>query len=221
MFIDPSGRGKDETAYACIKVLHGRMFLVAAGGFRGGYEPPTLRALLMIAKRHGIAKIIAEPNFGGGMFTALLKSMAQEVYPVGSEDADWSSNQKERRIIDTLEPVLNQHRLVVCPSVIEADYKSTEGYQGEDAIRCRLMYQLTRMTAERGSLAHDDRIDALAGAVSYFEKVLAKDTNRAVIEHKDRMTEEALERFMAGAIGNKDKDPPERWSSRLMRSARI
>ena len=32
MFIDPSGRGKDETSYACVKLLHGRPFLVASGG---------------------------------------------------------------------------------------------------------------------------------------------------------------------------------------------
>ncbi len=215
MFVDPSGRGKDETAYAVLKVLHGRMFLVASGGFKGGYEPPTLRAIMLIAKRHGVHKIIAEPNFGGGMFTALLKSMSQQVYPCTIEDADWSSHQKERRIIDTLEPVLNQHRLVVCPSVVEADYKSTEEYQGDDVQRCRLFYQLTRMTAERGSLAHDDRLDALAGAVSYFERVLAKDTNKAAVEHKDRVIQAELDRFMANAIGGK-RQPEERWSSRTM-----
>jgi hypothetical protein len=36
MFIDPSGRGKDETSYAAVKLLHGRLFLVAGGGYLGG-----------------------------------------------------------------------------------------------------------------------------------------------------------------------------------------
>jgi hypothetical protein len=30
MFVDPSGRGKDQTAYAIVKLLHGRLFLVAS-----------------------------------------------------------------------------------------------------------------------------------------------------------------------------------------------
>lgn len=220
MFVDPSGRGKDETAYAAVKVLHGRLFLVAAGGFKGGYERPTLVSLLMTAKKHGISHIIAEPNFGGGMFVSLLKAVATELYPCRVEDADWSNTQKEKRIIDTLEPVMNQHRLVVCPSVIEQDYKSTLDYQGDDAQRCRLFYQLTRITGERGSLAHDDRLDALAGAVAHFERIMGTDTRKAALEHMEREHEAELERFMANAIGNRFKEPVEHWSSSIMRRNR-
>jgi hypothetical protein len=36
MFVDPSGRGKDETAYAIVKLLHGRLFRVASGRYLGG-----------------------------------------------------------------------------------------------------------------------------------------------------------------------------------------
>lgn len=217
MFVDPSGRGRDETAYAILKVLHGRMFLTASGGFKGGYERETLEKLMRLAKKHSVAKVISEPNFGGGMFTALLKSVSQEVYPCAVEDADWSSNQKERRIIDTLEPVMNQHRLIVCPSVIEADYNSTLDYSGDDVQRCRLFYQLTRITAERGALAHDDRLDALAGAVAHFEKIVARDTGKAAVEHKEREHDAELERFMAHALGNRSAADKERWAGRTMR----
>jgi len=34
MTIDPSGRGKDETSYAVVKYLHGRLYLLDCGGFR-------------------------------------------------------------------------------------------------------------------------------------------------------------------------------------------
>jgi hypothetical protein len=34
--IDPSGRGKDETGYAVVKILHGQLFLLDWGGFRDG-----------------------------------------------------------------------------------------------------------------------------------------------------------------------------------------
>jgi len=116
MFVDASGRGKDETEYACLKLLHGRLFLVASDGFLGGYDDATLVSLLRVAKKHGITNILVEPNYGGGMFTKLLQSQAQRHYLCGIADAEWSTVSKEQRIVDVLEPVLNQHRRIVCPS---------------------------------------------------------------------------------------------------------
>jgi hypothetical protein len=50
MAIDPSGRGKDETAYAVVKHLNGTLFCPTAGGIKGGYEDDTLDKLVEIAK---------------------------------------------------------------------------------------------------------------------------------------------------------------------------
>lgn len=229
MFVDPSGRGRDETAYAVVKALHGRLFLVASGGFKDGYGEATLTKLLQIAKRHSVNKVLAEPNYGGGMFTSLLKSLAQRVYPVTIEDADWSSTMKERRIIDTLEPVLNQHRLVVCPTVIEKDIQSTEDYVGDDVIRCRLFHQLTRITPESGSLAYDDRLDALAGAVAYFLKAVGKDSAKAAQEFREQEWQKELDQYLENTFflgrgpegQQKAKErwrspQDERWDSRIM-----
>lgn len=52
-------------------------------------------------------------------------------------DADRSSAQKERRIIDTLEPVLNEHKLVLNKALILRDYKSTENLPSEEVNRYR------------------------------------------------------------------------------------
>lgn len=64
MFIDPSGKGKDETGYAVVKQLNGMLYLVAAGGFRDGYSETTLRALAELAKKHKVNFIDIEDNFG-------------------------------------------------------------------------------------------------------------------------------------------------------------
>ena len=221
MFVDPSGRGKDETSYAVVKTLHGRLFLVAAGGFLGGYDDSTLESLLRIAKQHDINKIICEPNFGGGMFTQLLKAKAQQMHACGVEDADWSSVSKEQRIVDTLEPVLNQHRLVVCPSVIEQDYEGVKTRDGERAPLYRLFYQMARMVRAKGALAQDDRIDALAGAVAYWTKILSKDTEKAAIEHKEAQLDAELEKFVEHCLGNKGGVNPRRWASSTLRSKRV
>ena len=202
MWIDPSGRGKDETSYAVVKLLHGRLFLTACGGFLGGYDDETLEALLRVAKKQDVQKILVEPNFGGGMFSQLLRSKAMNTYSVSIDDGEWSTVQKEQRIVDVLEPVLNQHRLVVCPSVILQDYESAKAIPStERAPFYRLFYQMSRMVRAKGALAQDDRIDALAGAVSYWVAHLSRDTELAALEHKDSILNQELEKFVQGALG--------------------
>jgi len=186
MAIDPSGRGKDETAYAIVKILHGNLFLVAAGGFREGYSEGTLKSLAMLAKIHGANHIRVEANFGDGMFTQLLKPVLAKVYPCTVEE-EKSMGQKERRIADVLEPVIQAHRLVVDASVIKVDAESERDYQ--------LFYQFSRLTRERGALRHDDRLDALAMAVGYWTEHMAKDTQSAAAEHYEAMRDADLRRF--------------------------
>lgn len=125
MAIDPAGRGKDETAYAVVKILNSQLFLLESGGFSGGYSEDTLEKLAQIAKRQQVNRVLIEANFGDGMFEQLLKPFLTRIYPVTTEEVKHSI-QKEKRIIDTLEPVMNQHRLIVDRRLIEQDYKSTQ-----------------------------------------------------------------------------------------------
>ena len=176
--IDPSGRGKDETGYAVAKVLHSTIYVPAAGGFKGGYEPETLEALACLARDHKVNKVIVEANFGDGMFTELLKPYLARIYPCAIEEVKHST-QKEKRIIDTLEPVLSGHRLVIDPRVIQKDYESVQDYPLDKRQSYMLLYQLTRLTRDRGALLHDDRLDALSMAVAYWVEAMARDQDAA------------------------------------------
>lgn len=204
MFIDPSGRGKDETGYAIVKYCQGTLWLSAAGGFLGGYETETLRSLALLAKMHDVNTVLVEPNFGDGMFRKLLEPVIAKIHPCTLEDAERAQAQKEKRIIDTLEPVLMQHRLVIDPKVIQQDYASVAELGGEDAPRYRLIYQLTRITRDRGALVRDDRVDALAGAVAYWVEYMNRDTAKAHQERKEQLLDQELERFMEAALGPRD-----------------
>ena len=208
MFVDPAGRGKDEVGYAIVNILMGRLFLMDAGGFRGGYSEDVLTKLLLTAKRFKTNLILVEPNFGDGMFAHILKALSQRIYPVKIEDAEWSRIQKEQRIIDTLEPVMNQHRLVVSQELVEKDYRSTDSYPSGDQNRCRLFYQMTRITRDKGALYVDDRIDALAGAVAYWLEHMARDSNRALAQHKQSLIDQELKKFMQHTIGKTPKKNP-------------
>ena len=80
---------------------------------------------------------------------------------------------KEDRIIDALEPVLNQHRLVVDRSVIDWDYRSNKDSAPESRLLYMLFYQMSRMCREKGAVKHDDRLDTLAQGVKYFTDALS------------------------------------------------
>ena len=75
---------------------------------------------------------------------------------------------KEDRIIDTLEPVLNQHRLVVNRSLIEWDYSSNREAAPEERLLYMLFYQMSRMCRQKYAVKHDDRLDCLAQGVKYY-----------------------------------------------------
>ena len=188
MSIDPSGRGADETAYAVVKMKSGFLYLTAVGGIKNGYSQEALETLVNVAEAQNVNQIIVESNFGDGMFTQLLKPVLYKKYPVSIEEVRHSV-QKERRIIDTLEPVMNQHRLIVDDKLIIEDYRDTE-------LHHQLFYQLTRITSDRGSLAHDDRLDALAIAVNYWVETMDRDAQMALEDHREEQLDKELELFM-------------------------
>ena len=206
MAVDPSGRGADETAFAVVKMLSGQLFVTDAGGVKGGYSNEALQALAVVAKRNKVNEIIVESNFGDGMFTELFKPVLYKVHDVTVNEVR-HSKQKELRIIDTLEPVMNQHRLIVDPKVIERDWQSVQGYSQEKAPKYCLAYQMTRITNLRGALAHDDRLDALSMAVSYWTEQMAASADKAMFDRKEELLMETLEQFSTGSLLKKQQAP--------------
>lgn len=204
MAIDPSGRGSDETAYSIVKMLNGFLYVVDCGGVEGGYSDTTLQHLTDLAKIHQVNTVLIESNFGDGMFTELLKPYMLKTYPVTLEEVRHNT-QKEHRIIDTLEPVMNQHRLVIDPKVVQKDYDSVQNMPPEKGIKYMLTYQMTRITKQRGALAHDDRLDVLAMAVQYWTEQMAADADTEIRTRKEELLDNELEKFMGHLnMGHKD-----------------
>jgi hypothetical protein len=192
--IDPSGRGKDETGYAVVKMLNGMLFVPDAGGLQGGYSEETLKTLAMIAKNHQVNAIVVESNFGDGMFNEIFKPVLTKVHPCTMEEVRHNI-QKERRIIDTLEPIMNQHRLIISPEVIKKDFETAQGYPPELQLRYQLMYQMSRITRDRGAITHDDRLDALSIAVNYWTEQMAQDAEDNIANRKAELLNKELQAF--------------------------
>jgi hypothetical protein len=192
--IDPAGRGTDETSYAVVKMLNGVLYVPAAGGLQGGYSEEVLEKLCHIAKDNKVNYVLSEQNFGGGMFTELLKPVLTRIYPVTLEEVR-HSQQKEKRIVDTLEPVMSGHRLVIDPQVIQDDYKTVQHYPHEKQLQYSLFYQMSRMTRERGAIRHDDRLDSLAMGVAYWVEQMAQSAEVKMAERKVELLDAELQKF--------------------------
>jgi len=192
MSIDPSGRGEDKTAYAVLKMLHGVLYLTSVGALDGGYDEDTLYRLSNIAKKNNVNYVVIESNFGDGMATQLLKPIMAKVHPCEIEEVRHNI-QKEKRIIDTLEPIMNSHRLVVDDLLIKEDFKLEPDHQ--------LFRQMTRLTRDKGALRHDDQIDAVAIAANAWVERMDRDQVLSYNQHKEELLDRDLEKFMENAIG--------------------
>ena len=196
MSIDPAGRGEDKTAYAVLKMLHGVLYLTDVGALEGGYSDSTLEELSSIAKRNKVNYVVIESNFGDGMATALLKPVMAKIHPCEIEEVRHNI-QKEKRIIDTLEPIMNGHRLVVDEQIIKDDFKLEPNHQ--------LFRQMTRITKDKGALRHDDQIDALAIVANYWVERMDRDQTLSYKQHQDELINKDLEKFMQHTIGRQPK----------------
>jgi len=194
--VDPSGRGSDETTAAYLSQRNGILYLHEMRAYRDGYSDNTLLDILKGCKKYKATSLLIESNFGDGIVAELFrKHMAQTKYAVAIEETR-ANVRKEDRIIDTLEPVLNQHKLCIDKSVIEWDYKSNPDTAPEKRLQYMLFYQMSRMCREKGAVRHDDRIDALAQGVKYFTDILSISAQQAIVDRRREEWNDMLEGFI-------------------------
>ncbi len=194
--VDPSGRGADETTAAYISQRNGYLYLHEMRAYRDGYSDNTLLDILRGCKKLGVTKLVVETNFGDGLVAELFKKhIIQTQQGIDVEEVR-ANVRKEDRIIDALEPILNQHRLIVNRSVVEWDYKSNQDEAPEKRLLYMLFYQMSRMCRERGAVRHDDRLDALAQGVKYFTDAMSISAQEVVKERKREEWNDMLEAFL-------------------------
>ena len=194
--VDPSGRGKDETVAMVLSQLNGNLFLRGIYASQDGYSDNTLRSILTMAKKFKATTCLIESNFGDGLVMEVMKKHAIEMKAGLAFEEVRSNTRKEDRIIDTLEPILNQHRLVIDTRLVTWDYQSNNDMAPEDRLPRMLMYQLTRMCREKGAVKHDDRLDCLSLGVKYFQDVMAVSAKEQQIQASRHRWNKMLQTFM-------------------------
>lgn len=225
-YVDSSGRGADETALAVVAELFGRLFHLHQDAWLDGYGPATLQGIAKACVRFRISVLYVESNYGDGMFVSLLAPVLAEEWKKANatrrmddhggtriEEIKSGRVEKEKRILSVLEPITQQHRLVVNKRVVEWDHESLKAIQGED-IRHRyaLGYQYTHLTRERDCLGHDDRLESLAGACGVFAPKLGVNPLGMALRAREERYDEELERLLADdeeAVGRAPSAKPD------------
>lgn len=137
MFVDPAGRGTDETAVCVASFANGYIFVHELMGLEGGYDKSVLMKIAKVAYEYGINLIRVESNWGDAMFCQLLRPVVAEICGQVAIEEYRVSGSKESRMISVLEPIMASHRLCF----------NTKAIKQEETQK-----QITRLHEGRGSL---------------------------------------------------------------------
>ena len=194
--IDPSGRGTDETAATYISQRNGFLYVHEMRSYRNGYSDNTLLDILRGCKKYNVTNLVIETNFGDGIVSELFrKHLQQTKQNIGIEEVR-ANVRKEERIIDALEPIMNQHRLIIDRGVVEWDYNSNKDDAPEKRLLYMLFYQMSRMCREKFAIRHDDRLDSLAQGVKYFTDAMGISAQETVKQRKMEEWNDMLHAFI-------------------------
>lgn len=211
--------GQDELAWSIGFSVAPYIHWVYTGGLRGGLSESNTETLINSFIQHGVTRLLVETNMGHGLFEInLQKSIADKIKELEKEsqelfqtdptrsaelqkardilgkisiESEYSTDQKERRIIDSLVSTMQRHFLVVHESVIHADIKYNAQY-GTNNRNYSVFYQMENITTDRGSLRHDDRLESLAGLVRMFKYDLLVDSDKAAQKRQEARGREFL-----------------------------
>lgn len=209
-YVDPApgGANGDETAYAVGGFLNGNIHLLSVGGIPGGYEDEKLELLAKRLARFKIDGLTIEKNMGFGAFRQVWTPILRKFIQCQIED-DLVSGQKETRIIGTLAPIMGRGALIVDEACVEEDEDCCSHYSPSVRQTYSLFYQLSKMTAARNALIHDDRADAVEGMCRKFQEDIAQDQKKQLAKVVARAHAEMIKdplkhkRFMkTPTIGN-------------------
>lgn len=194
MYVDPAagGANADETAYAVGGALNGNIFVRECAGVPGGYDLEKMETLAYLARDHAVDVVIIEKNMGHGAFRVVFSPVLKRIHPSCQLLDDQVSGQKEKRIIETLGPVIGRGSLIVSDDCVRIDAESILRYPTAQRQTYSLFYQLAKVTMQRDALIHDDRADALEGLVRHLQPAIAADQDRALAAQRKREHEEAI-----------------------------
>jgi hypothetical protein len=217
MYIDPAGGGADEMGYGISTAVGSYIHSLDVGGIKGGLTEANGIKLCKLMKHYTVTIVQVESNMGHGLFEINLRAMLDKLklgfvsetgdhYPADpwygcvGVIGEYSTGQKEKRIIDSVVSAMQRHRVILHKQVFISDVEYGKQHGADKRNNYSLFQQISAITTDRNSLAHDDRIEAWAGSVRYWKAVLAVDEHKAA----EKRREQDARTFMDNPMGYED-----------------
>lgn len=194
VYVDPAGSGKDELVYCGAGAAAGYFVLWKIEGLKGGVTKENLEKIIDYAISIKATAIYWESNLNTG--AEWCRAVMDEKYAPRFGRAALppvipvhNQMNKEQRILQTLDPIINSGRMVITPEAVIGDYLSAQD-KGIDTFQD---YTLTAQISNfnpRDKLPFDDRIDCLTGAAAKLASHLQiTPIKQATDEDYERMKE--------------------------------
>lgn len=193
MVVDPAGCGGDEISYAVGGAVSSYIHLFSVGGFQGGVSTENIDKVIDLCVEMDVSDILIESNMGHGTVEMLfINRLAERNLPGIGVRGVYNTSQKERRIIDTIGPVSRRHRMVVHERALRDDTEACMAYSREKRWLYSAFQQMHNVTYDRGCLAKDDRVDAIAMLVAELNAHLVEDESKAAEKAREGEVKEFL-----------------------------
>jgi hypothetical protein len=203
MYIDPAGGGADELGYGVSTAIGPYIHSLDVGGVKGGLTEANGLKLCAKMKTYGVSVVQVESNMGHGLFEINLRALITKLkdgfydergvyhapdpfYASVGVVGEYSTGQKERRIIDSVVSAMQRHRVIIHEQVFLSDIEYGKQHGADKRNNYSLFQQISSITTDRNSLAHDDRIEAWAGSVRYWKAVLVTDERKAAEKRREQ-----------------------------------
>lgn len=250
MYVDTAGggqgsgdKGSDEMVGCVTYFMSGYVYFMGMEAFVPNPDDAEgeYRKLAKLAYDHRVNHIEIERNYGGEMLVSAIKKEInlyyeemKEMNPVAFEkhfegmrvsrapsvETRWESGQKELRIIDNLSPLMQRHQLIVSQEMIEHDAFLSRFYPAHRKQIYSLWHQVKKITRDKGSLSHDDRIDALAGACRYWAESTVQDEKRMAETRGDQENDDFMKDWGATTLTSRSR-PTSSGRKNTIRSNRL
>lgn len=211
MAVDPASglAGRDAIGVAILGITTAGYGIIRhLEGVRAASKYDAIRRVATIAKEYNVTTLIVE-QLADGLFAETLENeLVLCGYPLVTEKINTGQQQKGRRIIESLAPVMGAGRLGIYDSVASSEHG------GE------FVNQLVRISYDgrTGSAKdHDDIVDALAHAVQHSRDSLISDIAQNVADHRvtqlDRWARVPMRHGGLGGGDHEDYPQTSRWSA--------
>lgn len=210
-FLDPAGGGTDESVVIATASIGPYIHVLGMHCYHGGQTEENVKAAVEWMAEMGVNDVTIEDNMGHGAVTNMFRGeINRQGLKIGCTGI-YSSGQKEVRILNRLNPIMQRHRVVMHWSVLETDLRLCRG-MANGGREYSLFYQMQNLTMQKDSIPHDDRVETLSAAVFLHAEVLAQDEGQEAEKRKQAVSRE----FLANPMGYDDR----KWKDQQGRPAR-